>query len=194
MTKRMDTRKLVMLAMLAAISVALVMTVHIPMPFAPFLEYDPADIPIFIATFAFGPVSGLVVTVVVSVIQACTVSSLSGWIGALMHVIATGSFVLVAGILYKKFHTIKGAILSLGAGALTMVLMMIPLNLIFTPLFMGAPVSVVRDMLLPAIIPFNLIKAGGNALLTFFLYKAIHKVILRFVSGSHSRIPVEDQR
>ena len=56
----MKTRKLTSMAILAALSVILVAAVHIPMP-APisFLEYDPADIPILICGFAFGPVAGL---------------------------------------------------------------------------------------------------------------------------------------
>ncbi len=50
------TRKLTVMAMLTAISVLLVWLVHLPIiPAAPFLEYDPADIPVLIGAFAFGP-------------------------------------------------------------------------------------------------------------------------------------------
>ena len=38
---------------------------------------------------------------------------------------------------------------------------------------MGAPREAVIAMLPTAIIPFNLVKAGANALLTFVLYKRI---------------------
>ena len=52
-----------------AISVALVYLIHFPIfPAVAFLEYDPADIPILIGTFVFGPLSGIVLTVVTSVI------------------------------------------------------------------------------------------------------------------------------
>ena len=171
-----STRKLATLAMLAAISIALVLTIHIPFPPLPFLEYDPADIPILISTFLFGPWAGLAVTVVVSGVQALTVSSMSGWVGPIMHVVATGSFVLVAGFLYRRNKTRKGALLALLFGSITMVIMMVPLNLIFTPLFMGLPVASVVD-LLPLIVLFNLIKAGVNALVTFVIYKAVHRAI-----------------
>ena len=51
-----NTRKLTTLAMLAALAIVLVALIHFPLvPAAPFLEYDPADIPIFIGTFLFGP-------------------------------------------------------------------------------------------------------------------------------------------
>ena len=50
-----NTKKMVTIAMLMAVSVVLVAFIHFPiMPAAPFLEYDPADIPIFIGTFLFG--------------------------------------------------------------------------------------------------------------------------------------------
>ena len=75
-------RKLVTMAMLAALSIVLVYVVHFPIfPAAPFLEYDPADIPILIGTFAYGPVAGIILTVVVSVIQGMTVSASSGFMG-----------------------------------------------------------------------------------------------------------------
>ena len=60
-------------------------------PVVPFLEYDPADIPILIAAMAYGPVSGLVLTVVVSIIQGMFISTTGPW-GILMHVIATGTW------------------------------------------------------------------------------------------------------
>ena len=70
------TLKLAKMAMLVAISIVLVLLIHFPLfPAAPFLEYDPADIPIFIGTFAFGPAAGVLLTVLVSVIQGATVSA-----------------------------------------------------------------------------------------------------------------------
>lgn len=57
--RKQNVRKLTALGMLGAISLILVATVHFPIiPAAPFLEYDPADVPILIGTFAFGPVAG----------------------------------------------------------------------------------------------------------------------------------------
>lgn len=58
--------------------------------------------------------------------------------------------------------------------------MMIPLNLIFTVHFNGAPHDVVVAMLPTVIIPFNAIKAGANALITFLLYKSVGKLLRLF--------------
>ncbi len=52
---------------------------------AAFLEYEPMDVSILIAGFAFGPLAGLAVTAVSSVIQGVTVSAaVGGWVGILM--------------------------------------------------------------------------------------------------------------
>ena len=175
---KMNTKKMVILAMLAAVSLPLMYYVRFPIfPAAPFLEYDMADVPILIGTFLFGPVSGLLLTVVVSVIQALTVSAGSGWIGALMHIFATGAYVLAAGNIYRRFPTRKGAVASLCCGTLAMTLAMIPLNLIFTVIFMNVPRSVVMGMLVPIIIPFNLLMAGINGVITFAVYKTVARVL-----------------
>lgn len=173
---KVSTKKMAVMAMLAAVSVLLVL-IHIPFPPAPFLEYDPADIPILIGTFAYGPTAGIIITVVVSVIQGFTLSASSGIIGIVMHILATGSFALVAGLIYQRKKTRKSAILALGLGVITMTVMMVLMNLIFTPIFMGTPVETVAGMLLPIIIPFNLMKASINAVATLLLYKAVSRFI-----------------
>lgn len=173
-----QTRKLVTMAMLTALSIVLVSFIHFPLfPSAAFLEYDPADIPIFIGTFLFGPVAGLMLTFCVSVIQGLTVSAQSGFIGILMHFLATGAFAVVAGNLYKRRHSLQGAFLALCAGVLSMTAVMVLCNLVFTPIFMGAPMEVVVKMLVPVIIPFNLAKAGINAAITYVVYKPIGRIL-----------------
>lgn len=174
--------RLVKLGLMAAISLVLVFTLKFSIfPAVAFLEYDFADVPILIATFMFGPLSGLALTAVVSVLQWLLASQASGWIGAMMHFLATGAMVIVAGNIYKRVHNIKGAILSLLLGAATMVAVMIPLNILVTPLFLAnMPYSDAQAVvwgLMPFIVAFNAIKAFGNAIITFVLYKQVSKVL-----------------
>jgi riboflavin transporter FmnP len=164
------------MAMLAAISLALVMLVRIPFPPAPFLVYDPADVPIIISAFAFGPMSGIAITVVVSFVQAFILAG-DGLIGFFMHVVATGSFVLVAGLLYKGHKTKKMAVIALILGTLTMTVTMIGWNLIITPYFLRMPVEAVVAMILPILLPFNLLKAGVNSIIIFLIYKPIARLL-----------------
>lgn len=172
---KFNAKKITTLAIFAALSIILVAAIHFPIfPAALFLEYDPADIPIFFSTFLFGPGAGLILTVVASVIQGITVSAQSGVIGILMHVFATGCFVLTAGLIYRKHKTTGRLIAAAACGLITMVASMVVWNLIFTPLF-GTPLEVVLSIMVPVIIPFNLIKGGVNAVIALLLYGALGK-------------------
>ena len=137
-----------------------------------FLEYDPADIPILLGTFAFGPVAGVLLTIVTAIIQGTTVSAASGVYGILMHIIATSALVITAGVIYKFNKTRKGAVIGLICGVIAMTIVMIGANMVITPIFMGVPASVVWD-LMPFIAGFNAIKAGINGIVTFLVYKRI---------------------
>ena len=182
-------KKLAVMAMLVALSIVLVSLVHFPI-FAPvyFLEYDPADIPILIGTFAYGPVAGVILTVVASLIQGLTVSAQSGVMGIAMHIFATTTLVLVAGIIYRIFHTRWGAVLALVAGTLAMTVAMMAFNHFLTPYFITPDISdaaavaanraSVDTLLVPFIAPFNLIKAGVNSVITFGVYKVVSKYIV----------------
>lgn len=172
------TSRMVKMAMLAAISLVLVAVIHIPFPPAPFLVYDPADIPIFIGTFAFGPGAGLLITLVACLFQSLMFGS-GGPIGFTMHLLATGGFVLMAGLLYRRNKTRKNAVIALIAGILTMTVTMVIWNVIFTPLFLKESLDQVLPILLPVIVPFNLLKAGVNSLVTFLTYKSIAKYLHR---------------
>jgi riboflavin transporter FmnP len=173
------TKKLTVMAMLVAISVVLVYLVHVPIfPSASFLEYDPADIPILIGTFGYGPLAGIILTAAACLIQGLTVSAQSGIYGIIMHFIATSTLVLVSGIIYKAKHSRTGAVIGLSLGTVAMGLVMMAANHFVTPSFMGAPVEVVDAMLLFPILPFNLIKAGINSAITFAVYKTVSRHII----------------
>lgn len=181
-------KKLVLLAMFTAIAAVLITLVHFPLfPSAAFLQYDPADVPILIAAFAFGPVAGLIVTVLASFIQAFFLGG-DGIYGFLMHVIATGILVMVASTIYRKFHTRPGAVVGLVAGTLAMTVAMMAFNHFLTPYFITPDISdaaavaanraYVDTLLVPFIAPFNLIKAGVNSVITFGVYKVVSKYIV----------------
>ena len=175
--KKISTKQLTTLGVMSALSIVLMVLIRIPFPTAPFLEYDPADVPILISTFLFGPWWGLLMTVVVSIIQGITVSVSSGIIGIIMHIAATGGFVISAGLIYKRGKSLKRAIIALIVGTIIQTVFMAGMNLVFTPVFMKTPLDVVLKMMIPTIIPFNLIKAGVNAFVTFFIYKFVSKAV-----------------
>lgn len=110
------TKKLATMGILTAMSVIFVALVHFPIfPAVSFLEYDPADIPILICGFAFGPWAGLAVTLVAAVIQGVTVSAQSGIYGIIMHLLSTGVYVTVSSLLYAGHKTRRRAVAALAA-------------------------------------------------------------------------------
>lgn len=180
MNNILSTRKLTIMGVMAAISIVLIYVIRFPIiPAAPYLEYEPGDIPLYIIAFLYGPISGLIATIIVCFIQGITVSASSGIIGILMHIFATGSFVLLAGGIYKLKKNKVHEALGLLAGIVVMTITMCLWNIIFTPIFMGVPRDTVIQMLVPAIIPFNLIKAGINSAVTFVLFDKLAGLLLR---------------
>lgn len=164
-------KRFIYAGMLGGLSLVLSLLVHFPLiPQAPFLLYDPGDVPILIASFKFGPGLGVMLTAVVAALFAVITGEGGPW-GVLMHFLATGSYVFLAGWLYRKQRTAQRAILGLIVAPLLMTGVMVFANLVVTPIYLGVPRSVVWGMLLPAIIPFNLLKGVINGAMTFLLYK-----------------------
>lgn len=54
-----------------------------------------------------------------------------------------------------------------------MTIIMLLWNYLITPIYMGYPREAVAELLLPAFLPFNLLKGGLNTALTLLIYKPI---------------------
>lgn len=168
------TRVVAVVGVLSALSFVLTW-LRLPFPPFPHYKYDLADVPALIASFAMGPVSGLTVVVVRNVLDAATRGS--GVVNPLMNLVASGNLVLWAGFFYMGDHSKRGAVIGLLAGLLTTTALMVPLNLLVTPLFLGVERDVVWRLLLPATIPFNLTKHALTAVATFLLYKRVSALL-----------------
>ena len=113
-SNRMDTKKMVVLAMMTAIAYVSVFIFRIPVVL--FLKYEPKDVIITIGGFLFGPLASMLMSAVVSLVEMVTISG-TGPIGALMNFLSTVSFACTAAIMYKKVHTITGALIGLVTGS-----------------------------------------------------------------------------
>lgn len=169
---RFSTKRIVVTAMLIAISFIAVLIGRLVPNVAGFLSYDPKDAVIVIAGFIYGPMTAVVITVIVSLIEMLTIST-TGIYGFIMNVFATCAFAVPAALVYKKIHSMKGAVLGLALGAVCMTACMLLWNYIITPYYMGVDRSMVAGMLIPTFLPFNLIKSGINLGLALLLYKPL---------------------
>lgn len=164
------TRQLTAMAMFAALAYIAVFLGRIPV--WQFLKYEPKDVMIAIAALMLGPVPGIMISTVVSLIEMVTISS-TGMIGCVMNILATVSFIAPPALLYKKKRTLGSAVLGLLWGTALMTAVMIFWNYLLTPLYMHVPRADVVKLLLPIILPFNLLKGFLNTGLTILLYKPL---------------------
>lgn len=173
-TNAWDTRQLVTMALMAAIG-ALLAFVQIPLiPGVTFLTYDPSFVPAMICGFAFGPGAGVAVGSIGVVIYGLIMGD---WVGALMNVIMAVCYVLPAALIYRKFHTFKGAIAGFAVSCVTVLIGALIANLTVGVWFWYGSTDAIMPLLLPAVVPFNLAKAILNSVLTMVIYKAVSNLI-----------------
>lgn len=164
------TKKMTTVAMLCAFAYAVMLIGRIPVVL--FLKYDPKDVIIAIGGFLYGPLTAFVISALVSLVEMFTTSE-TGIIGCIMNVISTCAFTCTAAAIYKKQHNMKGAVAGLGCGILTMTAIMLLWNYLITPIYMGIDRAAVTELLLPAFLPFNLLKGMLNLSIILLLYKPV---------------------
>ncbi len=170
------TKRLTAVAMLCAMAYAVMVVGRFPVVL--FLKYEPKDVLIAIGGFLYGPLTSFVISLVVSLVEMVTVSD-TGIIGCVMNLISSCAFCCTAAAIYKRKHTLSGAVWGLLAGCLTMAAVMMLWNYFITPLYMGMPREAVAQLLLPAFLPFNLFKGGLNMAICLLLYKPVVTALRR---------------
>ena len=178
--KKVNIRYIACMGMFTALAfLAVVATEWIP-KISGFLSYEPKDAIIVIAGFIFGPLSCVILSILVPLIELLTISSTGPW-GFLMNAVASCAFTVPAAWIYSKKKTMGGAVLGLAVGMLFMTGCMLIWNYIVTPYYMTmGPITdvvekrkTVGGMLTTVFLPFNLIKGGMNAGLAMLLYKPV---------------------
>ena len=169
-TRNESLRKMVLMAMLAAVAYLLMLFIRIPVVL--FLKYEPKDVVITIGGFLMGPITSMIFSAVVSLIEMISASD-TGPIGCLMNFLSTCSFACTAALIYKKKRTLNGAVLGLLTGSATMIAVMLLWNWLITPLYMGGTREEIAAMLIPVFLPFNALKAGLNTAFVLVLYKPL---------------------
>lgn len=169
-----SAKKITTYALFCALAFVVVALIRIPLVL--FLKFEPKDVVITIGGFLYGPIATVIISVVVAFVEMITISS-DGVIGFVMNVISAVAFAGTASIIYKRKSTMTGAAIGLGLGTVLMTVLMLLWNYFLAPIFMGFPREEVVKLLVPAFLPFNLIKGGINAALTLLLYKPIINIL-----------------
>ena len=200
MKKYFTLKNISAIAIFSAVAVILacVPGLQFSLPFFPsFLQLHFDEIPILISTFAYGPFVGTFILIIKSLIKLPMDFGSNLGIGVLADFLYTFSLIFPAGLIYKKFHSIKGALLALGVGGICELFMSSVLGLyIIYPLYglvyteeavigMFKVVPSLSNMtsltdprvIYTVLIPFNLIKIAIVLFITFIIYKPIRFLI-----------------
>lgn len=173
-TNRWDTRQLVVMALMCAISVLLSFVEFAIFPAAAWLKYDASFVPAMICGFAYGAGPGMAVGLISVVLHA--LMSGNFW-GAVMNALVVCGYVIPAALVYKRMRTWTGAIIGLVLSFVAAIALAIVGNLLVTPIYAGMPMEAVADMIVPILLPFNIMKAALNSVITLAIYKAISNLI-----------------
>ena len=192
-----DSKYIARTAVFASISIILyvVPIFQFKLPFFPvFLEIHVDEIPALIAGFAYGPISGCLV-ILLKTIFKLPFTSTAG-VGELADLIYSIAFVIPSALVYKKMHTIKGALVALLVGTVVQILVAsfgttfimldvysylykLPKEAILGMCKKANPA--VTDLRWPFLfyvgIPFNALKDAIVVVLTALLYKRLHGFI-----------------
>ncbi len=143
-----------------------------------FLTFDLKDAIIAISSLIYGPLSGLISSVVVALIEFITISD-TGVYGLLMNFISSAAFSCTIGLIYKYRRTFSGAILGAAMSVLSVTALMLVANLFITPYYMGVARGDVVALIPTLLLPFNLIKSVVNAAITMLIYKPMTKAFTK---------------
>ena len=164
-----DTKRLVGMAMFAALAYGVTFVFRIPVEF---LTFDAKDAVLTIASFIYGPISAIIMSLIPALIEFITISSTGFW-GFLMNFASSACFSFTASVIYKYKKSFNGAIIGLYASVLATTALMMVLNILVTPIYMKVPREVVLNLLPTLLLPFNFAKALMNSAITMLIYKPV---------------------
>ena len=166
--------------------------IPLPMLMPTFIKFDFSDLPALIGSFALGPVCGIVIELIKNVLHALLATGSFG-VGELSNFVLGAVFVGVAGCIYRRSRSKKGALIASLAGAIVMAVISFPSNLfIVYPVYyqfmpeetiLAAYQTILPGMksvaqsLLVFNVPFTFVKGILDVTITFAVYKKISPIL-----------------
>ena len=194
-TKKINVKYLTKIAILSAVA-AILMLLQIPVWFAPsFYEIDLSDAVILMGGFAMGPLAACVMEFIKNILNLILNGTMTAGVGELANFIMGCALTVPAAFVYKKHKSLRGAIVSLAVGILSLSVVSCLVNyFIVIPAyvyFMGfeldsiigmassvnSHVTSLGTLILFATLPFNLLKGGLCAVVNLLLYKRLSRVL-----------------
>lgn len=166
--------------------------IPLPMLMPTFIKFDFSDLPALIGSFALGPVCGIVIELIKNVLHALLATGSFG-VGELSNFVLGAVFVGVAGCIYRRSRSKKGALIASLAGAIVMAVISFPSNLfiVYPVYYQFMPeetilaayqtilpgMKSVAESLLVFNVPFTFVKGILDVAITFAVYKKISPIL-----------------
>ncbi|MBE6083121.1 MAG: ECF transporter S component [Tissierellaceae bacterium] len=193
--QKINTKVLVKVGILSAISF-LLMIAEFPLWFAPgFLKMDLSEIPALLGAFALGPVAGILIEFMKNVLFIAIRGSNSMMVGEIANFIVGSIFVYISGIVYVKNKSRKNAIIGMILGTIAMTVFMSIANYyVMIPFYaklygmnldsivsmgtaLNSNITDFKSLIAYSIVPFNLFKGAVVTLITVLLYKRLSPIL-----------------
>ena len=176
---------------LSALAVILQLS-EIPAPLMPsFVKLDFSDLPALLGAFAMGPVCGILIELIKNLIHCLFSGSFA--VGELCNFVLGAVFTGVAGVIYKRSKTKKGAILASFIGAIAMAVVSVPFNFaVVYPVYYNfmpeETILAAYQAIFPGVksifqslvvfnMPFTFIKGMIDVVITFLIYKRLSPLL-----------------
>lgn len=166
---------------LLSAAAALLLFIEFPLfPATPHLKLNVSDFPVLLASFIFGPVSGVIVNAVKVGLCLLIRGTSTAFVGDLSNLVSGSLYALSAGIIYLLRKNKAGAVLSLACGSIIFCVSMWVCNDLFLlPLF-GITDKAAKLTMLWWTLLFNVIKTSLTSLITFYVYKKVRRLFDKF--------------
>lgn len=203
--RKMNVKQMSVIAIFGALSIILYYFAkfNILSLFPSWLDFQFSDVPALLVSFMYGPVSGVLVIIVRFFCKLPGTSTVG--VGELADLLIGVTLCLVAGLIYKKHRSFKGAICALLIGMLSATFVATISNyLILIPAYKniaGFPQSALTSAmdtiisggngkvtddnfmayyLFVSVVPFNLLRYSMVFAITVILYKRLQQIIIMF--------------
>lgn len=201
MNKRINSRMgvdyMVKVSVLSVLAF-LIMLIELPLPFTPeFLKIDLSDLPSLVASFAMGPVAGILVQLLKNILKIALRGTNTLFVGELANFLVGSIYVVVASLIYRRKRTKGAAVKGLVLATLLMSVFASAANyFVLLPFYAkvyGVPLEAYVDMaksvnayvvdlrsfIVFGIFPFNFVKGVLIAIVGYPVYTRLRMAIER---------------
>jgi riboflavin transporter FmnP len=180
-----NTKKLVGVSMLAAVAFVLMFFAFPIIPGVTFLKIDFSDIPVLLGMFLYGPVAGIAVATVRTILHYVQTGGDAGYpIGDIASLVASLAYTLpIYYIMSNKVENTKNVLLANFLGTISLTTVLSVLNAyVLIPLYflvLNFSVGPIQKYVFYGVVPFNLIKGIIVSTVFIALYKKMKPWIIK---------------